>query len=181
VRNASDYNDTTVNITNIAPQTFYRDVDGDGYGNPSVTVYYSVKPGGYVTNSLDCNDNDATLNPTTVWYRDADGDGYGTSATTTTSCTQPIGYVRNSSDYNDTTANITNIAPQNFYRDADNDTFGNAAISLYYSVKPAGYVTNNIDCNDSDATLNPNTLWFRIFSYKYRFMYAANGLCSQLK
>jgi RHS repeat-associated protein len=161
VRNASDYNDTTVNITNIAPQTFYRDVDGDGYGNPSVTVYYSVKPGGYVTNSLDCNDNDATLNPTTVWYRDADGDGYGTSATTTTSCTQPIGYVRNSSDYNDTTANITNIAPQNFYRDADNDTFGNAAISLYYSVKPAGYVTNNIDCNDSDATLNPNTLWFR--------------------
>jgi RHS repeat-associated protein len=161
VRNSSDYDDTTSNITNIAPSTFYRDADGDGYGSPTVTVYYSVKPAGYVTNNLDCADGDATLNPTTVWYRDADGDGYGTSSTTTASCTQPTGYVRNSSDYNDTTVNITNIAPQTFYRDADGDTYGSATVTVFYSVKPTGYVTNNTDCNDGDATLNPTTVWYR--------------------
>ena len=161
VRNSSDYDDTTVNITNIVPSTFYRDADGDTYGSPTVSVYYSVKPAGYVTNNLDCADGDATLNPTTVWYRDTDGDGYGTSATSTASCTQPIGYVRNSSDYDDTTVNITNIAPQTFYRDADGDTYGSQTASVYYSVKPAGYVTNNTDCNDGDATLNPTTVWYR--------------------
>ncbi len=161
VRNSNDYNDTTVNITNIAPQTFYRDADGDGYGSATVTVYYSVKPTGYVTNNLDCNDGDATLNPTTVWYRDADGDGYGTSATTTISCTQPTGYVRNASDYNDSTVNITNIAPQTFYRDADGDGYGNLSVTVFYSVQPGGYVTNSLDCNDGDVTLNPNTVWYR--------------------
>ena len=160
VRNSSDYNDTTVNITNIAPQTFYRDADADTFGTSSVTVYYSVKPAGYVTSSTDCNDGDASLNPNTVWYRDADGDTFGVSTPTLTQCTQPVGYVRNSSDYNDTTVNITNIAPQTFYRDADADTFGTSSVTVYYSVKPAGYVTSSTDCNDADATLNPNTIWY---------------------
>ena len=150
-----------MNITNIAPQTFYRDADADNFGSSTVTLYYSVKPAGYVTNSTDCNDADATLNPNTVWYRDVDGDGYGASTPTLAQCTQPAGYVRNASDYNDTTVNITNIAPQTFYRDADADNFGSSTVTLYYSVKPAGYVTNSTDCNDADATLNPNTVWYR--------------------
>jgi RHS repeat-associated protein len=161
VGNSLDYDDTNYRITNIPPQTFYRDADLDTFGSATVTVYYSVKPAGYVTNSTDCNDADATINPNTVWYRDADADGYGISTTTTTSCTQPAGYVRNSSDYNDTTANITNIAPQTFYQDGDGDTFGNPGVTVSYSVKPSGYVTNNTDCNDADATLNPNTVWYR--------------------
>jgi len=161
VSNPWDLDDSNANITNIPPQTFYRDADGDGYGSSTVTVYYSVKPTGYVTNNLDCNDGDASLNPNTIWYRDADGDGYGASSPTTTSCTQPGGYVRNSSDYNDSTVNITNIAPQTFYRDADGDGYGNLSISVYYSVKPTGYVTNSLDCNDGDASLNPNTVWYR--------------------
>ncbi|MCF2875877.1 MULTISPECIES: DUF6443 domain-containing protein [unclassified Tenacibaculum] len=53
VSNSSDYNDTTVNITNIAPQTFYLDADNDGFGDPNNSVYYSVKPVGYVTNNTD--------------------------------------------------------------------------------------------------------------------------------
>ena len=53
VSNDDDYNDTTVNITNIAPQNFYDDTDGDGFGDPNISVYYSVQPSGYVTNSID--------------------------------------------------------------------------------------------------------------------------------
>ena len=161
VSNQSDLDDSNPNITNIPPQTFYRDADGDTYGSPTVTVYYSVKPAGYVTNNLDCNDGDATLNPNTIWYRDADGDGYGASSPTTSSCTQPGGYVRNSNDYNDTTVNITNIAPQTFYRDADGDGYGNPSVTVYYSIQPGGYVANSLDCNDGDATLNPTTVWYR--------------------
>ncbi|MFV5700175.1 DUF6443 domain-containing protein [Flavobacterium sp. ZT3R17] len=161
VANQSDLDDTTPYITNIAPQTFYRDADADTFGSPTVTVYYSVKPTGYVTNNTDCNDADTTLNPNTIWYRDADGDSFGVSTPTLVQCTQPAGYVRNASDYNDTTINITNIAPQTFYRDADGDTFGSTTVTVYYSVKPTGYVTNSTDCNDGDASLNPNTIWYR--------------------
>ncbi|MHC0443481.1 DUF6443 domain-containing protein, partial [Flavobacterium sp. 3-210] len=162
VRNALDINDSTANITNITPQNFYQDNDGDTFGNPSVSVYYSNKPNNYVSNSSDCNDSDATLNPNTNWYRDADGDTFGNSALIVKQCTQPAGgYVRNALDINDSTANITNITPQNFYYDGDGDTFGNPSVSVYYSNKPNNYVSNSSDCNDSDATLNPNTNWYR--------------------
>ena len=160
IRQAGDYDDSTGNITNVAPQFFFQDADSDGYGNPSVYVYYSNMPGGYVANNSDCNDGDVSLTPNTVWYRDADGDGYGTSATTVAQCTQPNGYVRNAADYNDNTANITNIVPATYYQDADGDNYGNAAASVYYSIMPNGYVTNSLDCNDNDSGLNPDTKWY---------------------
>ncbi len=147
IRTTGDFDDSTVNITNIAPQTFYRDADGDGYGNLSVTVFYSVKPTGYVTNNTDCNDGDATLNPNTVWYRDADGDGYGTSSTTTTSCTQPTGYVLNNLDINDTLICITTTSRTTYiyYQDIDNDGFGDPSKTITDCSPPAGYVSNNLD------------------------------------
>jgi RHS repeat-associated protein len=159
--NNYDYDDTNPNILNIPPQYFYRDADKDGFGNPAVSVYYSIIPVGYVTNNDDCDDTNASLNPTTIWYRDADGDGFGNSKAITQSCIQPVGYVRNSSDYDDTTINITNIAPQTFYQDADGDGYGNPSIIGYYSIKPIGYVTNNVDCNDTNALIHPYTVWYR--------------------
>jgi len=82
--------------------TFWRDEDGDGYGNPSKPTndFCPPPPQGWVSNNTDCNDSDpyaypgAPLycgsidNPDTVdndcdgnverWYFvDADGDGYG--------------------------------------------------------------------------------------------------------
>ncbi|MFM7770018.1 MAG: Calx-beta domain-containing protein, partial [Bacteroidota bacterium] len=56
--------------------TYYADVDGDGYGNPGSSIQACSPPSGYVTNNTDCNDTNAGINPTTVWYLDADGDGY---------------------------------------------------------------------------------------------------------
>ena len=43
--------------------TYYRDVDGDGYGNPNVTTEQCAPSSGYVTNSTDCNDNNAAIHP----------------------------------------------------------------------------------------------------------------------
>ncbi|MFM7105546.1 MAG: MopE-related protein, partial [Flavobacteriales bacterium] len=46
--------------------TFYRDQDGDGYGNASVTTTACSAPTGYVSNSTDCNDNSSSINPAAV-------------------------------------------------------------------------------------------------------------------
>jgi hypothetical protein len=56
---------------------FYKDTDGDGYGDINNTILAGAVPAGYVTNNTDCDDGNATLNQTTVWYADLDGDGYG--------------------------------------------------------------------------------------------------------
>ncbi|NNV58045.1 S8 family serine peptidase, partial [Limnovirga soli] len=44
--------------------TYYRDADGDGYGNPLVTTTAKcATPAGYVTNSTDCDDQNASVHP----------------------------------------------------------------------------------------------------------------------
>jgi len=40
--------------------TYYQDADGDGLGNPMVSIVACELPFGYVTNADDCNDDDAT-------------------------------------------------------------------------------------------------------------------------
>jgi hypothetical protein len=161
VRNSDDYNDGTLNITYITPSYFYYDNDNDGFGNPTISVYYSVAPSRYVASNTDCNDSDGSLNPNTRWYADTDADGYGSKTNTKTQCTQPTGYIRTTGDFDDTTVNITNIAPQTFYYDGDGDGFGNPNSTIYYSNKPVNYVTNSLDCNDTEASVNPNTRWYR--------------------
>lgn len=49
----------------LAPlsKTYYADVDGDGYGNPSVFQEACIQPAAYVLNNTDCDDNNASINP----------------------------------------------------------------------------------------------------------------------
>ena len=54
---------TSVSTTTIPAQTYYKDNDGDGYGNPAIIVSACAAPIDYVTNGNDCNDNNAAVNP----------------------------------------------------------------------------------------------------------------------
>jgi hypothetical protein len=162
--------------------SWYRDADGDGYGNPAISSPGCSKPSGYVGNSSDCDDNNANINPATVWYRDSDNDGYGTILSTTQSCTQPSGYVAINTDCNDSqsgdypgateycdsrdndcdgTVDDTPVDRTTWYRDADNDGYGSLSSSTLSCTQPSGYVANNTDCNDNNAALNPATIWYR--------------------
>ena len=53
-------NTVTVSVETAA--NYYADVDGDGYGNLAST-YFGCSQAGFVTNSTDCNDNVAAINP----------------------------------------------------------------------------------------------------------------------
>ena len=48
------------------PEIYYEDLDGDGFGNPDVYVGVCEAPDGFVPNSTDCNDSDASINPDAV-------------------------------------------------------------------------------------------------------------------
>ena len=163
-------------------RTYYRDSDGDGYGNPRVSTRSTYKPSGYVSNRSDCNDRDRSLNPNTLWYSDNDGDGYGsalsrpvsnpsrnnnrddvfrpaiayyTADATHRGCTPPSGrYVRNNLDLDDNDRSVTTVRKTTYYRDADGDGYGSrSTISAF--TKPSGYAKRSGDPDDNNRYITP--------------------------
>ena len=177
-------NDCDGNVDEEGQFTWYRDMDNDGFGNPSVTQMACTQPMGYVANNTDCDDNDALEKPGQVWYADVDNDNYS-SGTTLTQCLRPAGYkvaselTATSGDCNDNNAAINPAATEicdgvdnncnmmtdegvqtTYYRDMDGDGFGNPAVTQMACSQPMGYVTNNTDCDDNDALEKPGQVWY---------------------
>jgi hypothetical protein len=150
VHNNGDCNDSNASIH--SPQTWYRDADGDGYGDPSVTTSACSQPAGYVANNTDCYDGNASIWQILIGYWDADSDGYGGGsiicldsshrslssllikpALASTMCkgypesicsgaSLPARYANNNTDCNDSNASVWQML--NGYRDADGDGYG---------------------------------------------------------
>lgn len=68
-------NYTYINVyVNPPSTTYYKDEDGDGYGNYAITQESCTTnpPWGYVSNNTDCDDTNALINPSAI---EIDGDG----------------------------------------------------------------------------------------------------------
>ena len=112
---------------------WFRDQDGDGFGDPDKAEKSCEKPSGYVRDGTDCDDDDASVNPEevevcdsvdadencngvadeedeglvlTIWYADTDNDSYGDPEATEAVCDQPDGFVDNADDCDDTDRKI---------------------------------------------------------------------------
>ncbi|MFN0036545.1 MAG: MopE-related protein [Saprospiraceae bacterium] len=118
--------------------TYFEDSDGDGFGtaNSSFPSCSTDPPGGFVANDLDCDDNDAAINPaasetcdnvdndcngliddnldTFLYYADLDGDGRGNQEISLLTCltAPPTDYVDNLDDCDDTNPAIYGDAPE---------------------------------------------------------------------
>ena len=108
---------------------FYRDEDGDTFGNAAMGVEACTAETGYVANADDCNDASPTCHP---------------GGTETCDGLD-----------NDCVAGVDNGVLTTFYRDVDMDTFGNAAVVMQACTAPAGFVSNATDCNDMCAACRP--------------------------
>lgn len=122
-------------VTIVAAQTYFADLDGDGYS--SGTSFIGCNPGvGYflagqlLATSGDCDDTNSDRFPTADEF-----------------C--------NGIDEDCDTQIDEGLVVSTYFLDADGDGFGNPAASLLTCAAPAGYVTNNGDCLDSNASVNP--------------------------
>ena len=152
-------------------ETWYADLDGDGYGGTRFTTEACEAPGGYTSDSSDCDDLDDSAYPggtevcddadndcdgdtdedaadQETWYADTDGDGYGDSGSTTTSCDQPSGYTDDDNDCDDDDADVNPAATEVCNEvdddcDGDTDEDGAGGDTWYLDADGDGYGTSD--------------------------------------
>jgi hypothetical protein len=151
---------------------WYRDSDGDGYGDWYIRLDSPAQPDGYVANNDDCNDHSATTHPgaaevpnnredencdgvvtrTHVWCPDFDGDGYApeayqdpTEANPPSECKEQVDQPAGDVDlFGDCNDKNASITPYSGCGEADVDGDGHRATTA------AGD-----DCDDNDLQMYP--------------------------
>jgi hypothetical protein len=116
---------------------WYADIDSDHYGDPYNSTAACLQPTGYVSDSSDCDDRDADINPDGFEIcggGDEDCDGYE----------------------DDDDPSISYSSDDEWYLDSDSDGYGDSSGTVVEScVSLSGYAPNSEDCDDDDSEVHP--------------------------
>jgi hypothetical protein len=112
---------------------YYIDSDLDGYGAGTATNSCTPIFGNYVTNNLDCNNNNANIRPN-------------------------ASEVCNSIDDNCNILIDEGLQFINYYLDTDGDGFGAGTALNSCSNPGSSYSTSNTDCNNNNPNISPNAI-----------------------
>ncbi|MCK6551185.1 SBBP repeat-containing protein [Myxococcota bacterium] len=145
--------------------TYYRDVDGDGYGNAAVATQACAQPAGYAANGSDCNDGNVMINPDAEEVcNGADDDcngqvdegdpGGGVACVTGLPGTCSGGTTHCQAGAIVCTQNVV----ATWYPDDDGDGYGTSGGTTSGCTRPTGYAAVAGDCDDADPDLNPGEL-----------------------
>ena len=161
-----------------AAQTYYRDFDGDSYGDSSDA---GMCTSGllYITDNTDCDDGDSEEYPGVTWYPDADGDSLGDENDLGNECESVDSTdVTDNTDCNDTDFDIPsggevvgNDVDEDCdgfitcYADGDGDGDGDSGNTVELDASEscalaAGASDNADDCNDNNEDYNSGVTWY---------------------
>jgi len=119
--------------------TFYRDTDGDSFGDANATVVACTQPTNTVEDATDCDDSDDAIFPGAPERCNAIDDDCDTFA-------------------DDTDPDSVPVDGQTFWADLDGDTFGDDLSPVTACVQPAMTATRVGDCDDTDDTVRPGAV-----------------------
>ncbi|MFH1467356.1 MAG: MopE-related protein [Pseudomonadota bacterium] len=171
-------------IDDGAGDLWYRDADGDGYGDPEDEVLACAQPTGFIVDDTDCDDGDAEVHPgaaercndtdddcdgevdehpTTTWYADTDGDGFGNAAYALNACDPSSGWVADATDCDDLDEDIYPGAPERCNEvddDCDGDIDEDLATTWYADADGDGYgdpATTSSECDPGSGWVEDDT------------------------
>ena len=157
--------------------TWYQDLDSDGFGNSGSQTTSCAQPSGYVTDSTDCDDTAASTNTqgtelcdlidndcdgevdeddaadAQTWYQDSDLDGYGTASSTATACSVPSGYSVLNTDCDDSSSSVNPSATETWYDGVDSDCAGDDDNDADGDGATSYLEAGGPDCDDFDASV----------------------------
>ncbi len=204
VSNNDDCNDTDINVNPLGTEicneiddncdgsidegitVFWSpDNDGDGFGDGTTILATCSPPIGYVSNTNDCDDTNASIyidapelcdgldndcdllvdNGLTfvTYYADTDADGFGDITVTVTACSAPSGFVIDGTDCDDTDA--LEYPGQIWYIDEDEDDWGTGTTIISCERPLYGFTSTELenltgDCDDLNALINLDEQYF---------------------
>ncbi len=129
---------------------WFKDADGDGYGDSSQSLQSCEDQAGYVHVGGDCNDNNPGIHPGAY---DTCRDGVDQN------CDGIVdnGWGQEFCNGEDDNCNgqIDEGVIKTFYRDADGDGYGVTSDTVRGCTAPAGYAEQPGDCDDLDPNIHP--------------------------